>query len=223
MLDQLAVPLFESEMKRSSANTKATSSINKMAIQIPEGGTSVAPRQRPKGSAQPSSHSLPLVAPPSPLPKHAISSPVPTNEIVEPFSAQFQANFPPVTASQPTTPAASVPVTQLPPQPVVTAAVTTQQQTSNSITNINQVENLATEKHSMENVFETKFPDPFKDPQTTPTRSESAGIQHQVSGTATELVGTPTKNVNLLIEPKVGHRRNMSDTSAFNKYEFSIN
>lgn len=59
-------------MKRASA--QKASNVSKQQIQT-ELGTSVAPRQRPKGSA--SSQNLPLVLPSSPSPRNAVASPSP--------------------------------------------------------------------------------------------------------------------------------------------------
>lgn len=60
-------------MKRASQAQKA-SNVSKLQIQT-ELGTSVAPRQRPKGNV--SSQNLPLVLPSSPSPRNAIASPSP--------------------------------------------------------------------------------------------------------------------------------------------------
>lgn len=59
-------------MKRASA--QKASNVSKQQIQT-ELGTSVAPRQRPKGTV--SSQNLPLVLPSSPSPRNAITSPSP--------------------------------------------------------------------------------------------------------------------------------------------------
>lgn len=247
-MEALIVPPFDSELKRTSLKASATS---KMATLVLESGTSVAPRQRPKGSAQPS-HNLPLVAPPSPSPRNTVSSPslphpdhhvTTTTTTNETFSAQFQANFPPVSnVAAPVVPSA----TTIPPPTAVVATVSTvptalvqqpltQQQTTNSLTNVPH----HGDSENLDNLFQSKFPDPFSETQPPPASvlSGSGGLftspeaiaqlQQQMQQDIImplEVVGTPTKSsaVQLLTAPKVGHRRNMSDTSAFNKYIYII-
>lgn len=229
-LEHLQVPPFESELKRTSQNAKAATA--KMAISVPEAGTSVAPRQRPKGSAQPS-HNLPLVAPPSPSPRNTLSSPIPPptdttpQPIAEPFPTQFQANFPPVTV------AATPIVAAVPAALPTTTALPLTTQISNATTITNDTADR------IDSLFQSKFPDPFRE-STTSIGSNSVGsgsggvgssgglfsqedatiaqLQQQDVVMPLEVVGTPTKNIQLLVAPKVGHRRNMSDTTAFNKY-----
>lgn len=217
-LDQLQVPLFESESKRltlnsgaSGVSTSSTKLTQKNAASNLESGTSVAPRQRPKANAQPS-QILPLVLPPSPLPRNTLSSPIPQNDcqptqqlnfnakIAEPFSVQFNANFPPVT----------------------TAAITS---TTIPITNISK-----TEEKSLNSLFQTNYPDPF----AASTVNVQETINYQSNNASLENVSQSTENIvpplhisndlipigtNTSIESQKqsGHRRNMSDTSAFNK------
>lgn len=224
ILENLLVPPFESELKRTSQNARLAS--NKVAIPLPEAGTSVVPRQRPKGSVQ-SAHTLPLVAPPSPSPRNTLSSPsIPPPQVEnEPFSAQFQANFPPVSnvVAVAPTPSATQPL----------PAAVSQQSPSTSTTTVpfptsqtsNQSASLNVDSDRLENLFQSKFPDPFTEP-TTPSVHGSGGLfplpvqqqQQQDMVMPLELVGTPTKSGQLFLNaPKVGHRRNMSDTTAFNK------
>ena len=209
-----------------------------MQIPIVESGTSVAPRQRPNGSVQPVSHTLPLVAPPSPSPRNNLSSPVPSAAIppsqsadtqeqitpaaeeAQPFTAQFQANFPPIASGQPpVTPQAQQPFSQ------------PSQSTSNSATNINQLDGGKSD--DLDSLFESKFPDPFRETAASAAKADSSSsgniavstnifAQPQDVVMPLEIVaGTPTKTTaQMLGAPKVnpgGHRRNMSDTSAFNK------
>lgn len=225
--DGLVVPPFESELKRTAAHTKAAA--NKMAIPVAEAGTSVAPRQRPKASAQPSHNHLPLVAPPSPSPRNTVSSPsipsapppAPANEaslpVVEPFATQFQANFPPVA-----------------PAP---APSHTQVQQAASVLERPVVEGSAPEPVNA-NLFPTTFEDPFveaapvvrtavRTPSNPPSLSGSgsalfsAALAAESAATAAAFVPTPDEDAatDTLGAPKgvAGHRRNMSDTSAFNK------
>lgn len=180
-------------------------------MQLPtlESGTSVAPRQRPtvlrpKGSAQ-----LPLVAPPSPSPRNNLSSPVPPSltqvdappqQVCDQFTAQFQANFP---ATTPTSaPGNNVQPQQLPPK----------------LSNLS-ITNATTQSFDGDNsdkLFESQFPDPFSEVASSSVND----IQNEPLETIKQDSGniSPTKPIQLLIDtPKIGHRRNMSDTSAFNK------
>lgn len=177
---------------------------------IPEAGTSVAPRQRPtvqrpKGNAQPSQ--LPLVAPPSPSPRNNLSPVPPPSQVdmsaSDQFTAHFQANFPSTTAA-----GSNVQPHQLISKPSnlsITNAVT-QSFDDNS-----------------DNLFESQFPDPFREVASTITTKDTCNIQNEqmdANNSETGNVVSPTKPpAQLLLEtPKIGHRRNMSDTSAFSKY-----
>uniref|UniRef100_A0AAG5CSX4 Protein kinase domain-containing protein n=1 Tax=Anopheles atroparvus TaxID=41427 RepID=A0AAG5CSX4_ANOAO len=239
-LDTLPVPPFEAETKRlpapgsaigqSGSTPKAAKSVGQLAL---ESGTSVAPRQRPKASqaATPnpvgvSSFSLGL--PPNPSPKNIISSPTPGvvpapvpappsaciaaapagSDAPEVFVAKFAANFPSPAAVAPTSTPDSAPATvpQQPPQPVAVAAL-----------------------------FQTTYPDPFREAEFADEKNSSSSSLTMVqspshvpsssvaiatlasggSSNSSSLSGGP-----ILGPPKVaasGHRRNVSDTSAFNK------
>lgn len=231
------MPPFESDLKRSSVKPSST----KNQIPVSEAGTSVAPRQRPKGSAQPS-HNLPLVAPPSPSPRNTLSSPIPqTAEVAgiktEPFAAQFQANFPPIATQIPVTipqQPAPIPLQQsqapapLPPTQQQSVPILPQQQEQAiaAATTVTTVANINSQIE--ENLFESNFAHPFRGSGNNLVASTGSFTQID-AGVITHLpqdmvmpletVGTPTKTVQLLGAPKTnsGHRRNMSDTSAFNK------
>lgn len=205
LLEQLQIPLFESELKRGSNSTSSGKLTQKNSSSNLESGTSVAPRQRPKANAQPS-QILPLVLPPSPLPRNQLSSPIPQNDCqqiqqlnfnTEPFSVQFNANFPPV-------PSAIINSTIIP----------------------------ITEEKNLNNLFETNYPDPFASStvnvqeQKYYQQSTSASVENVFHSTENIVpvplhisndlipIGTATINEN---QKQSGHRRNMSDTSAFNK------
>lgn len=238
------MPPFESETKRASIGAKPSSatSAKQMQLNTIESGTSVAPRQRPKGSIQPSTHNLPIVAPPSPSPRNTLSSPVPPGAQAQPnsqsaettpqqfqgaeepaFNAQFQANFPPVP----------------PPAAAGTPQYALANSQSNSVTNMNQID-AATDPKNLDSLFESKFPDPFREQEDDgaphpahigssgaigggdATKPSTLGSQHDVVMPLENIASTPTKaNIQQLLgAPKVpvaGHRRNVSDTSAFNK------
>lgn len=186
-------------------------------------GTSVMPRQRPKGSSSAplNLNTIPLNICPSPTSTKKLSSQSPS-QLYQPGTTTTT-----VTTTTTTTPASYIP--QFTPPPVQS-----QQQ-----------------KHHLDSLFQSSiYPDPFRDEGGTVSPSTKvaevddvtlvsphspdnpllgscggAGVcrsQHQttkpsvtesthmISGTATPPT-TPTLSV-----PK-GHRRNMSDTTAFNK------
>uniref|UniRef100_A0A182XWW4 non-specific serine/threonine protein kinase n=1 Tax=Anopheles stephensi TaxID=30069 RepID=A0A182XWW4_ANOST len=255
-LESLTVPPFESETKRlppigggsgGLAGSTPKPSSSKPSGQLPlEGGTSVAPRQRPKASqaATPNVgvNSFALGLPPNPSPKNILSSPTPgmvpaptvaapsstSDTPAEAFVAKFAANFPPAATTTTIEPAASAAagmattdgVTALPSsQPVAVAAL-----------------------------FQTTYPDPFREAELAPipggevpvpgasghnSSSSSLSMIHSPSHAANQPVApgpssnaaqTPTlggsnsSSSSILAPPKPsGHRRNVSDTSAFNK------
>lgn len=195
--DLLQVPPFESEAKRiSAAAAKAAKPQN---VSIVEAGTSVAPRSRPKGSSSVhGGNALGLGLPPSPSPRQNITSPQPQAQaqLPQPVVEQFQANFPAMPAAVPPLPA-----------PQAQAAVS------------------AAPVAAASNLFESSgYPDPFNEPATAavPAANLPATEDTNKEEVPQELAvpgGTPTKN--MLTPPKPsgggGHRRNVSDTSAFNK------
>ncbi|XP_039228843.1 AP2-associated protein kinase 1 isoform X4 [Drosophila yakuba] len=157
-------------------------------VSVVEAGTSVVPRSRPKGSSSVhGGNPLGLGLPPSPSPRQNITSPQPQPQ---PVVEQFQANFP-----------AMPPAVPPPPQAVTSAAPTAS------------------------HLFESSgYPDPFNEPDAAviPTEFLPAGEEpnkEEVPQDPNVIAGTPTKS--MLTPPKPsgggGHRRNVSDTSAFNK------
>lgn len=150
---------------------------------ISEVGTSVAPRQRPKGNA--ATQNLPLVLPSSPSPRNTISSPSP--QVVH-ADANAENSF---------------------------ASDSAKQSKSNLLaaTSTSQVDaTTPTKSNTTEVLFEAKFPDTF--PPVAPSVT-SSGAQLDLKSPQ-----SPPSVQNLLSTPKAaisGHRRNMSDTTAFNK------
>lgn len=206
-LETLPVPPMENETKRipSTAAGGSAKTPAKTVTPVIE-GTSVAPRQRPKASQSNVNTSFSLGLPPNPSPKNILSSPTPgatpttipqpdqpATAPVEPFVAKFTANFPPLPGQQQEAPSGG-------------------------------------------NLFQTTYPDPFREVEsnsevelTTTTRESSTSSilqspsHHGGSGTGTPH-GSGSSVAGSLLPPKapvaaaiVGHRRNMSDTSAFNK------
>lgn len=152
---------------------------------ISEVGTSVAPRQRPKGNA--STQNLPLVLPSSPSPRNIISSPSP--QVVH-AEANADNSF------------ASDPVKQSKPNVLAIA------------TSVSQVDaTTPTKSNTNEVLFEAKFPDTF--PPSAPIVTTTPGAKIDIKSPQ-----SPPSVQSLLNTPKAaisGHRRNMSDTTAFNK------
>ncbi|XP_055616457.1 BMP-2-inducible protein kinase [Toxorhynchites rutilus septentrionalis] len=207
-LESLAIPPMESETKRIPSATVTNSKTTKANVVALEGGTSVAPRQRPKASqATAANTSFSLGLPPNPSPKNNLSSPTPGSAPPapheqptqpEPFVAKFTANFPP---------------------PAQDALGT--------------------------NLFQTTYPDPFREADSVSEVTSHTNVDVTHSGTTTldsssssSIIQSPShasgsshsgtlhgagsgSNVaGAFALPKqlvVGHRRNMSDTSAFNK------
>ena len=209
-------------------------------MNIVESGTSVAPRQRPKGSSAHSQKSLGFGLPPSPSPRNNITSPQPQQPVIE----QFQANFPALTPAIPP-----------PPIPQTVSSNTTQQQPiAECVSELSKPVNVTHTKTSapemLNSLFEsTVYPDPFSESLPTPQQqqtTETAGASVEAlrrntieittldSATVTTVTATTTtiaevstgdKSVPQLLSPpksshannSSGHRRNVSDTSAFNK------
>ncbi|XP_065358498.1 uncharacterized protein Nak isoform X2 [Calliphora vicina] len=239
--EQLAVPPFEAEAKRIlSAAAAAAKAAKPQSVGIVESGTSVAPRQRPKGSsAALPQKTLGLGLPPSPSPRNNITSPQPQQPVVE----QFQAIFPAITPT-------------IPPPPVPPPATTVQPQTQTDVTaevpnttaTLIQAKNTAAPE-MLNSLFESSvYPDPFSEASPTPQlqTAETAGTSDEVlKSTATDITSLDSTTITtatatttiaavggggdnaiaqLLSPPKSthnsnasGHRRNVSDTSAFNK------
>lgn len=161
---------------------------------LSELGTSVAPRQRPKGNV--SSQNLPLVLPSSPSPKNTIASPSP--QVLQSAEPNFDICDKSSSISQTSTPVSPY---ALKPK-----------------ANIIQCNDLKSPGVN-ENLFEAKFADSFSDTTNLPQMPPPPPLP--LSGSKKD-IQSPTSPMHqqLLNAPKAvatGHRRNMSDTSAFNK------
>lgn len=207
-MDNLPNPPYESELKQRAAVQKTISSKQSSGAAISGElfGTSVAPRQRPKGNA--SSQNLPLVLPSSPSPRNTVSSSSsPSPQVLPSNDPNFDtcdksSSIPQTTTTTPVSPyALSKPK---PKQP-------------NAIPNDLKTPSTATQVTPNENMFVAKFADNFSD--DTPQASISAKNEIQspksppIVMNCQHLLNTPPKAL-----AGAGHRRNMSDTSAFNKY-----
>lgn len=175
------MPLFESEAKRLSSIIKPSS--KPQTMNILESGTSVAPRQRPKGSStiHYNSNALGLGLPPSPSPRNTLMSPMPNQY---PVVEQFQANFPNITpagfnASSNSNNNENEHVSK----PTALTTVTTATSTSTAVSTLSNkpadINNTMKQPPEMLNsLFEsTVYPDPFSD-NSVPTTSQI--IQHNI-------------------------------------------
>lgn len=187
-----------------------------------EVGTSVAPRQRPKGNV--ATQNLPLVLPSSPSPRTAIS---PSPQVlqandpnfdgassttpVSPYALKTKPNALPLAGDKtPTRHHQTTPTKEAIPCREQGSAVKSQRSTS-----------LHSESQTMaattERLFEARFTDSFRDtssiPPTTATSTSSIASKTDVQSPTSPL------QQHLLNAPKfvAGHRRNVSDTSAFNR------
>lgn len=187
MLESLQNPPLESELKRALLQKTITP---KQQVLTTELGTSVVPRQRPKGNV--SSQNLPLVLPSSPSPRNVIASPSP--HVLQ----ASDSNFDTCDISQTTIPVA--------PYALKTKTGVVQNDLkSPSISGVS------------ETLFEAKFTDSFTDATNLPQMTTSVNFKKDVQSP------TSPMHQSLLNAPRIlsgGHRRNMSDTSAFNKYFF---
>lgn len=180
----MPVPSFESEIRRAAAAQKPAV-IPKQQLHA-EVGTSVAPRQRPKGSV--SSQNLPLVLPSSPSPRTTIS---PSPQVLQSNDPNFDTCDKSMTTT-PVSPYALKPKTNI----------------------IQQNDKTPIKTTATENLFEAKFSDSFHEPANLPqTPSSLMGSKKDVQSPTSPL------HQHVLNAPKFisGHRRNVSDTSAFNK------
>lgn len=175
-------------MKRASA--QKTTIITKQQAQT-ELGTSVAPRQRPKGNA--SSQNLPLVLPSSPSPRNVVASP--SSQVLQSSDSNYDTSEKPSAIPLATTPVSPYAVKVKP----------------GTIQNDHKT---PTKPDATGNLFEATFNDSFNDTvnvtQTTPTIDSKNDTQSLTSPMHQSLLNASKAMTS-------GHRRNMSDTSAFNK------
>ncbi|XP_055612764.1 AP2-associated protein kinase 1 [Uranotaenia lowii] len=218
-IETLTVPPFESETKRVPSNTPGSvAKTTKPSAPAIIEGTSVAPRQRPKASQSASNSSFSLGLPPNPSPKNVLSSPTPGTvpsstpkkqpETVaavhpEPFVAKFTDNFPTPVSTE--VPGANLFQTNFP-DPFREVDNITELASEPALANPSQPISAVTRNSSSSSLLQS--------PSHASVSSHSAGTPHG-TGSATNMAST-----GILLPPKpaiVGHRRNMSDTTAFNK------
>lgn len=219
------MPLFESESKKLQIQVKSS---NKTATAPTIEGTSVMPRQRPKASTSTplTLTNIPLTLSPSPTAKKS-QSPIISNTT----DNQFQS------------------FNQNPTKPFQTnnQIFSTTTTTPNFSPAFQHTQFFASSQESneknLENLFQSSiYPDPFRDDgNTSPTtlkndtvtspvspnqsfNSSTHGLcpskQGLVESTSQSTMGTIiTPPASPSLATQKGHRRNMSDTSAFNKYK----
>lgn len=213
------MPQFESEAKRATSSIKVTKTTAAPTIE----GTSVMPRQRPKGNpSQPLSTVLPISisASPTNIPKKS-QSPITSTE-TNAFPTNFQA-FPPIPSpSYQAPPAVSAAVALPPPQPQTTAqtttaaaaaALTNQAFTPNFFPPNSSSSQELPDNHNinktLENLFQsTVYPDPFRDDASMGKPSPTASTAPPIpavgtpsSGKAPELPESQVLNVASSITP----------------------
>lgn len=208
-LEDLPTPPFESELKKAQVKV-----YNKAPAAPIVEGTSVMPRQRPKGSSTTplNLNNIPLTLSPSPTTSKKSQSPVAQTNFQPPvtYPSSFQAPAPP---QQPFFPPPEEPPKQLDslfqssiyPDPFRDDNAA--ESPTNETTNGNQVTTNVVSPVSPENPLFGSG-NLSQGNQAKPSMTESSNY---VGATMTP-PSTPT-----LAVPK-GHRRNMSDTTAFNKY-----
>lgn len=164
--EQLVVPPFESQFKRGLPAIK--SSVKPQSVNMIECGTSVVPRQRPKGSSSihHGGNALGLGLPPSPSPRNTLISPLPTQQ---PVIDQFQANFPVTSIGFNTTKSEndsnnSEPTAML---STTTSGAVISSLANNSYTDMKATDNSTTKHQPTEllnSLFKSSiYPDPFSD------------------------------------------------------------
>nr|CAD7573284.1 unnamed protein product [Timema californicum] len=214
-LEQLACPQFENEAKRTAV--KVTKQTTVPAVE----GTSVTPRQRPKG-AQPHPTGVLPIPIPSPVPH--MGGPA-RRQVLPPLSQSPNTVNGTFGEPTPSLPGPGVPSTvafplspSLFPSPPATVAAPAPGFESRLPTNTPPPSCTALDKienNSLETHFPVSgFPDPFRDdstaiplgPKTDPPQSVSQCLAN----------ATPPSSPTLA-PSRSHHRRNMSDTSAFNK------
>lgn len=193
ILENLPNPPFESEFKRASAQ-KAAVLPKQQNLEL---GTSVAPRQRPKGSV--SSQNLPLVLPSSPSPRNTVPSPSP--QVLQNNDSNFDACDKSNSISQVTTP------------------VSPYNLKSKSNATQNDLK-TPTKSTANESLFEAKFADDFSDTSNLPPMAQPINAKTEIQSPTSPLL---QQSLNAPKAPTAGHRRIMSDTSAFNKYLHTFN
>lgn len=236
-IENLIVPPFESDMKKSAAlsTPKASGKVNVVASSI--GGTtvmplssketSVTPRQRPKAcQLNPVNNQFTFGLPPSPSPRNVLSSPIDaqnfkSNAVAAPpslpsktpenFNAQFEVDF----TNMDQTPAATAP------SALTTNATTTIQQQTVVINQQQPHQQLPFKQQSNEfdNLFKSNFPDPFEhDEEIVQIHTNYIEPAQQLTTNNNELFENIADSQQQMTTSKINqHRRYMSDTSGFKR------
>ncbi|KAG5681157.1 hypothetical protein PVAND_010617 [Polypedilum vanderplanki] len=220
-LEQLIIPPFESDVKKSSilstpkASTKPSSSVNSSSVisaaSVPSSSvTSVTPRQRPKAcQLNPvSNNQFTIGLPPSPSPRNVLSSPIDAQNFRAPqsinhqnqtpdnnFNAQFEVDFTNININQ----------TQ------------SQQQQQQQPTQIQQQhQHVSDETAKFSNLFKSTFPDPFEHDDTEVVQIQKNYVEPQIVNEQQTFENMIENQQQQQSTVKVNqHRRYMSDTSGF--------
>lgn len=210
-IENLIVPPFESDMKKSLALSTPKTSM-KVTVAANAGSsaplsskeTSVTPRQRPKAcQLNPVNNQFAFNLPPSPSPRNVLSSPTDAQTFKAPslssktpenFNAQFEVDFTNMNQHQ----------HQAPPQQ---QAVITQQQPQQQ-----QQQPFKQQSNEFDNLFKSTFPDPFEHDE------EIVQIQtNYMAPTNEQLFENIADNQQQMTSKFNHHRRYMSDTSGFKR------
>nr|XP_018905548.1 PREDICTED: serine/threonine-protein kinase sel-5 [Bemisia tabaci] len=192
-VSKLSRPLMESELKRQQpAVTKPVAP--KPNVALPVEGTSVAPRQRPK----PLSNVGLLGTSPTPILSKRNTNPFPA-----PVAASVAA---PIASAPPSQSPETIPppLTTANPPPAV-AFHTTSFPATTSTTLSSSAQTLPTTTQDVNQFFSSGYPDPFRE---EPSAAETADSISKL---------TPPSSPSVAQIKSSSHRRNVSDTSAFNK------
>ncbi|CRK87713.1 CLUMA_CG001503, isoform A [Clunio marinus] len=212
-IEQLIVPPFESEMKKSSVLSTPKAIIKAplapTVASLASTETSVTPRQRPKAcQLNPvNANQFTIGLPPSPSPRNILSSPIDaqnfkassssaSSKTPDNFNAQFEVDFTNIDNQM-------APVTAPPPATVATPLI-----------NSNVVNNPA-ETETFDNLFKSSmYPDPFGENDDEIVEIQTNYNDNQTRGQ--QLFETTLESQQQQVVTKVNqHRRYLSDTSGF--------
>jgi hypothetical protein len=167
--------------------------------------TSVTPRQRPKAACQLNTinNQFTIGLPPSPSPRNVLSSPV-HSKTPEHFNAQFDVHF----NNNVDQPAPAPTISNQPINPPVLS-----QQLSSNTTQISMQQD---NKEQFDTLFKSTFPDPFE--------HDDEIVQIQTNNYNGPLLTKSEQLFDIIPENQVSikvnqHRRYMSDTSGFKRFE----
>lgn len=206
-IDNLIVPPFESDVKKSTAlsTPKASAKMSMASVNastVPFKETSVTPRQRPKAcQLNPVNNQFTIGLPPSPSPRNVLSSPIDAQNFKMPplpsktpenFNAQFEVDF--------------------------TNMGQGQQQQPQVITQPQQQQPFMQQSNEFDSLFKSNFPDPFEhDEEIVRIQTNYVDPQQQHQTNNEQLFENIADNQQQMTTKVNQHRRYMSDTSGFKR------